>query len=179
MLTYRVSVWARCGFLRQLASVQQTNIPSHVSLGLLILYYPHNLKSIHFCQLFSPVCISFYRKVATQVNGKINWLNLSRLFTSFGIYEIQNPCYGSTIFQFLHAITLSNGSIWNKRIKRATNKMDVIKVLKWVSARQRKKYVIDIWGAKGIEQAEALSGKTDRISASARDLSSMLTCQLF
>ena len=43
--------------------------------------------------------------------------------------------------------------------------MDVIKVLKWISARQRKKYVIDIWGAKGIEPAEALSGKTDRISA--------------
>ena len=85
-------------WLTQLACVQQTNIPSHVSLGLLILYYPHNLKSIHFCQLFSPVCISFYRKVATQVNGKINWLNLSMLFTSFGIYEIQNPCYGSTIF---------------------------------------------------------------------------------
>ena len=46
--------------------------------------------------------------------------------------------YGSTIFKFLHAITLSNRSIWNKRIKRATNKMGVIKV----GMRQsRRKYI--------------------------------------
>ena len=45
--------------------------------------------------------------------------------------------------------------------------MDVIKVLKWVSGSLagQERNIYYIWGAKGIEQAEALSGKTDRISA--------------